>query len=222
MVQVLTKLGVNVALIEAGPMLNPARTTKNTSGLPTTSTAAALEGGMYSANPYKPFSFFSAPNGYWNIEGEPYTVAPKAANSLVPIPHHRRPHEPLRPHHTALRRLRFQAVLPRRSRHDWPITYDESPVLRQSRSVHRRHRNQRRHPERPGRHLPTASAPRVHEVLIKKSWRQARDPVIPDAHGDHHETDERPRRPATTAGSAAEVASRPRITHQARCRSSRR
>ena len=24
----------------------------------------------------KPFSFWSAPNGYWSIEGEPYTVAP--------------------------------------------------------------------------------------------------------------------------------------------------
>src|SRR5215203_5152346 len=75
-VQVLTQLGVNVALIEAGPMLNPAKDYKEHKWPSDYEHRGALEGGMYSDTKYPPFSFWSAPNGYWNIEGEPYTVAP--------------------------------------------------------------------------------------------------------------------------------------------------
>ena len=75
MVQVLTQLGVNVALIEAGPMLNPAKDYKEHKWPYDYDHRGGLDGGVYSTDPHKPFSFFSAPNGYWSIEDEPYTVA---------------------------------------------------------------------------------------------------------------------------------------------------
>ena len=74
-VQVLTSLGVNVALIEAGPLLNPARDFKEHKWPHDYDHRGALDGGMYSQQKHAPFSFFNAPNGYWTIEGEPYTVA---------------------------------------------------------------------------------------------------------------------------------------------------
>ena len=75
MVNVLTRLGVNVALLEAGPMLNPAKDYKEHKWPYDYDHRGALDGGIYSTDPHKPFSFFSAPNGYWSIEDEPYTVA---------------------------------------------------------------------------------------------------------------------------------------------------
>ncbi len=75
-VQVLTQLGVNVALLEAGPMLNPAKDFKEHKWPHEYDHRGGLEGGMYDNSRHQPFSFWSAPNGYWSIEGEPYTVAP--------------------------------------------------------------------------------------------------------------------------------------------------
>src|SRR5687767_8209401 len=76
MVQVLTGMGVNVALLEAGPMLNPAKDFKEHKWPHDYDHRGGLDGGIYDTNKYQRFSFWSAPNGYWDIEGEPYTVAP--------------------------------------------------------------------------------------------------------------------------------------------------
>ena len=65
MVQVLTKMGISVALLEAGPMLNPARDYKEHKWPSDYEHRGALDGGMYSTSTHAPFSFFSAPNGYW-------------------------------------------------------------------------------------------------------------------------------------------------------------
>src|SRR4051795_13650480 len=74
--KVLADLGVNVTLIEAGPMLNPAKDFKEHKWPYDYEHRGGLDGGMYSHSSHAPFSFWSAPNGYWSIEGEPYTVAP--------------------------------------------------------------------------------------------------------------------------------------------------
>lgn len=74
-VQVLTKLGVNVALLEAGGMLNPAKDFKEhmwPHQVPHRGAGPAAE--SYFGR--KDFGFFSAVNGWWEIEGEPYTTAP--------------------------------------------------------------------------------------------------------------------------------------------------
>lgn len=73
-VHVLTKLGLKVALIEAGPMLNPAKDFKEHMW----PWQVQHRGAGDHAESYfgrKDFGYFGAPNGYWEIDGEPYTVA---------------------------------------------------------------------------------------------------------------------------------------------------
>ena len=72
---VLTKLGVQVTLLEAGPMLNPAKDFKEHMW----PWQVAHRGGGEAAERYfdkQQWGYFNAPNGYWDIDGEPYTVAP--------------------------------------------------------------------------------------------------------------------------------------------------
>lgn len=74
-VQVLTQKGIQVALLEAGPMLNPERDYKEHM-LPThVNHRGAGEGGAHYFGK-QPWGFFRAPNGAWELEDEPYTVAP--------------------------------------------------------------------------------------------------------------------------------------------------
>ncbi|MDX1383055.1 MAG: GMC family oxidoreductase [Thermoanaerobaculia bacterium] len=73
-VQVLTELGVNVTLLEAGGMIDPTTDFKEHL-LPH---EVPHRGAYDDAATYfgrAPMGFFSAPNGYWQIAGEPYTVA---------------------------------------------------------------------------------------------------------------------------------------------------
>src|SRR4249919_2395267 len=76
-VKVLTDRGLNVALLEAGPMLNPAKDFKE-HVLPyqVDHRGAGPHAEMYFGRSPWPFGYFQAPNGYWNVPGEPYTVAP--------------------------------------------------------------------------------------------------------------------------------------------------
>src|SRR5262249_20187058 len=74
-VKVLTDLGLTVALIEAGPMLNPAKDFKE-HVLPyqVDNRGAGAHAEMYfGRSPW--FGYFSAPSGYWERPNEPYTVA---------------------------------------------------------------------------------------------------------------------------------------------------
>jgi choline dehydrogenase-like flavoprotein len=73
-VKVLTDLGVKVALLEAGAMLNPAKDYKEHMW----PYQVPHRGAGNDAESYfgrKDFGYFSAPTGYWDIKGEPYTVA---------------------------------------------------------------------------------------------------------------------------------------------------
>jgi choline dehydrogenase-like flavoprotein len=77
-VKVLTDLGIRVTLLEAGPMLDPARDYKEhvwPYEVPHRGAGAAAE--FYFGR--QQWGYFLAPNGYWHIEGEPYTVAPGSA-----------------------------------------------------------------------------------------------------------------------------------------------
>src|SRR5436305_1177996 len=75
-VKVLTDLGINVALLEAGRMLEPQKDFKEHM-LPTEvdHRGAGPHGEWYFGKSPYPFSYFMAPNGFWDIQGEPYTVA---------------------------------------------------------------------------------------------------------------------------------------------------
>src|SRR5258707_4766025 len=73
-VKVLTDLGINVALLEAGPMLNPVKDFKE-HVLPY---QVDHRGAGPHAEAYfgrQQWGYFAAPNGYWDIAGEPYSVA---------------------------------------------------------------------------------------------------------------------------------------------------
>src|ERR1051325_5555355 len=75
-VKVLTDQGYSVALLEAGPMLNPARDFKE--NVPTDQVdhrGASEHAELYFGRQPKAFGYFSAPNGNWPLPGEPYTVA---------------------------------------------------------------------------------------------------------------------------------------------------
>ncbi|MEE2777907.1 MAG: GMC family oxidoreductase [Acidobacteriota bacterium] len=73
-VKVLTDLGVEVALLEAGGMIDPLTDFKEHM-LPhdVAHRGAYDDGASYFGR--APRGFFSAPNGFWQIPGEPYTVA---------------------------------------------------------------------------------------------------------------------------------------------------
>ena len=74
-VQVLTGKGIEVALLEAGPMLDPERDYKEHMLPHHVDHRGAGEGGAHYFG-RQPWGFFRAPNGAWDLEGEPYTVAP--------------------------------------------------------------------------------------------------------------------------------------------------
>jgi choline dehydrogenase-like flavoprotein len=74
-VHTLTKLGINVLLLEAGGPLNPARDFKEHVKPWQVPHRGAGEDGRFYFGGMR-YGFFEAPNGFWEIPGEPYTVAP--------------------------------------------------------------------------------------------------------------------------------------------------
>jgi len=72
--KVLTEGGLNVVMLEAGPPVNPERDFKMLMWPYELAHRGAGVGGRAREN----FSEFLAPNGAWEIEGEPYTSAPGA------------------------------------------------------------------------------------------------------------------------------------------------
>jgi choline dehydrogenase-like flavoprotein len=75
-VHVLTAKGIQCALLEAGPMLEPAKEYKEHKWPYEYEHRGAEEGGKSYFGQGKPFGFFSTTSGGWQLEGEPYTVAP--------------------------------------------------------------------------------------------------------------------------------------------------
>src|SRR4051795_1185986 len=69
--KILTEGGLNVVMLEAGPQLNPEKDFKEHVWPYDLPHRGAGVGGRQSAD----FGEFLAPNGSWDIEGEPYTVA---------------------------------------------------------------------------------------------------------------------------------------------------
>lgn len=74
-VRVLTDLGIEVALLEAGPMVNPSRDFKEHMWPYEVDHRGAEEGGKRYFGKGKHFGYFSATDGGWQLDGEPYTVA---------------------------------------------------------------------------------------------------------------------------------------------------
>ena len=179
MVKVLTDLGVNVTLLEAGPMLNPETDFKQ--GMwpyDVPHRGAGPDAGYYDGT--MQWGYFSAPNGYWNIPGEPYTVAPDNQFAW------------LRSRIIGGRTNHFGRFTPRFSDFDfkpytmdglgtdWPIGYQEmSPYFDKAEEfigVSGSNEGLRTAPN--GKFLPPAQ-PRVHEVLMQRAAKKLGIPMIP-------------------------------------------
>ncbi|MCI0621303.1 MAG: GMC family oxidoreductase [Acidobacteria bacterium] len=73
-VQVLTEKGIQVTLLEAGPMLDPAKEFKEHMWPYEVDHRGAEEGGAAYFGKGKSFGYFTTSSGGWQLEGEPYTV----------------------------------------------------------------------------------------------------------------------------------------------------
>jgi choline dehydrogenase-like flavoprotein len=179
-VKVLTDLGVNVALIEAGPMLNPAKDFKEHMWPSQLPERGAGEGGATYFGKGPAFGPFLAPNGYWDIEGEPYTVAPgndfRWFRSRILGG---------RTNHYGRISLRFADYdFAPYSRDglgtDWPITYkDIAPYYDKAEAFIGVTGTKEGIRSAPDGIFQTPPPPRVHEVLIKKSCDKLKIPCIP-------------------------------------------
>src|ERR1700756_3896527 len=74
--KVLTDLGISVALLEAGPMLNPAKDFKEHMWPYQVPHRGAGDQAELYFGRSRGFGYFGAGFGGWQLEGEPYTVAP--------------------------------------------------------------------------------------------------------------------------------------------------
>ena len=178
-VKVLTDLGVSVALLEAGPMLNPAKDFKE-HVLPyqVDHRGAGPHAEQYFGR--QQWGYFSAPNGYWDIEGEPYTVAKDNEfrwfrSRIIGG----------RTNHYGRISLRFSDYdfKPYSTDGlgiDWPVTYDEiAPYYDKAEGfigVTGTKEGIRSAPD--GNFLPPIP-PRVHEVLVQKACKKLDIPCIP-------------------------------------------
>jgi choline dehydrogenase-like flavoprotein len=120
--KVLTEGGLNVVMLEAGPLLNPRKDYKEHVWPYALPHRGADIGGRAR---HELNGEFLAPNGFWEIEGEPYTTAPGSSFRWF-----RSRIEGGRTNHYGRISLRVSpADLKARSRDglgdDWPITYEE-------------------------------------------------------------------------------------------------
>jgi choline dehydrogenase-like flavoprotein len=179
-VQVLTQLGVNVALLEAGPMLNPAKDFKEHQWPHQYDHRGGLEGGIYDTAEHQPFSFWSAPNGYWSIEGEPYTVAPGSEFRWF-----RSRILGGRTNHYGRISLRFADYDFKPYDKDglgtnWPISYEDVvPYYEKAERFIGITGTKEGIRSAPDGIFQPPPAPRVHEMLVKKAGDKLGIPVIP-------------------------------------------
>jgi choline dehydrogenase-like flavoprotein len=178
-VQVLTKLGVNVTLLEAGPMLNPAKDFREhqmPADFP--HRGAGDRADFYFGKQQR--DFFEVKNSFWSDENEPYTVAPgnefRWFRSRIIGG---------RTNHYGRISLRFAEYdFNPYSRDgmgvDWPIRYsDVAPYYDKAEAFIGVHGSKEGIPSAPDGIFQPPPALRVPEILIKKSCEKLKIPCIP-------------------------------------------
>lgn len=178
-VHTLTKLGVKVLLLEAGGPLNPAKDFKEHLMPWQVPHRGAGDDGRYYFGGMK-YGFFEAPNGYWDIPGEPYTVAPNNKFQWF-----RSRVIGGRTNHFGRISLRFSDYdfKPRSTDglgDDWPVSYEDiAPYYDKAEAFIGVHGTREGLRTAPDGIFMKPPAPRVHEVLIQKSCKKLGIPVIP-------------------------------------------
>ncbi|MDE3195575.1 MAG: GMC family oxidoreductase, partial [Acidobacteriota bacterium] len=180
-VKVFTDLGINVTLIEAGPMLNPQKDFKEHMWpWEVDHRGVGPKGEGYTGKSPYPFGYFQAPNGYWEVPGEPYTSARGEKFQWF-----RSRILGGRTNHYGRISLRFADYDFKPQDFDglgynWPVTYDEmSPWYDKAEEfigVTGTREGMRSAPD--GKFLPPVP-PRVHEQLIMRAGKKLNIPVIP-------------------------------------------
>ncbi len=170
--KVLTEGGLNVVMLEAGPPLNPAKDFKeHVWPYQLAHRGVGVGGGS---------DEFMAPNGFWEIEGEPYTTAPGSdfhwfRSRIVGG----------RTNHWGRIALRF-APVDFRSRStdgmgdDWPITYaDVAPYYDKVESFIGVFGSKENVPSAPDGVFLPPPVPRCTETIVKKACDQLHITCIP-------------------------------------------
>ena len=149
-----------------------------------------------------PFGYFLAPNGYWDVPGEPFTVAEGSAFHWF-----RSRILGGRTNHYGRISLRFADYdfKPYDSTAwatDWPVTYDEmSPYYDKAEEFIGVTGTTKASAPRPTANSCRPIPPRVHEQLVQRAGKKLNIPVIPSRMAMLTKSITAAR-PATTAGSA--------------------
>ncbi|MDX1983563.1 MAG: GMC family oxidoreductase [Bryobacteraceae bacterium] len=181
-VHVLTAKGIQCALLEAGPMLNPAKEFLEHKWPHDYDHRGAEEGGKSYFGQGKPFGFFSTTSGGWQLEGEPYTVGEGSQFEWF-----RSRIVGGRTNHYGRMSFRFSPYdFKPYSRDglgtDWPVSYEDmAPYFDKAEEfvgvVGANHNNM---PSAPDGRYHTPPPPKVHELLIKASCDKLGIPCIPN------------------------------------------
>jgi choline dehydrogenase-like flavoprotein len=179
--KVLADLGVNVALLEAGPMIDPAKDFKEHMWPYQVPHRGIGDGGLgyFGPTPWD-FGYFTTTSGGWQLPGEPYTVAPgdkwEWFRSRVVGG---------RTNHFGRIALRFADYdFAPYSRDglgtDWPITYDElAPYYDKAESFIGVTGSQESIRSAPDGIFQACPPPRVHEILVQRAAKKLNIPCIP-------------------------------------------
>ncbi|MCL6507634.1 MAG: GMC family oxidoreductase [Bryobacteraceae bacterium] len=176
---VLTAMGIEVALLEAGPTLNPARDFKEHMWPYQVGHRGAGEGGAWYFGRQQ-WGYFNAPNGYWEIEGEPYTTA-----SGTSFRWFRSRILGGRTNHYGRISLRFadydfKPYSTDGLGADWPITYEElAPYYDKAEAFIGVTGTKEGIRSAPDGVFQPPPPPRVHEILVKKACDKLGIPCIP-------------------------------------------
>ena len=179
--KVLTDLGVSVCLLEAGPMLNPAKDFKEHMWpYQVPHRGVGDDAGGYFGHSKWGFGYFSATFGNWELDGEPYVSAPGTdfrwfRSRIVGgrTNHYGR---------ISLRLADYDFTPHTRDGvgTDWPITYDEiAPYYDKAETFIGVTGSKEGIRSAPDGQFQECPPPRVHEVLVQKACRKLNIPCIP-------------------------------------------
>jgi len=179
--KVLADLGVNVALLEAGGPLDPAKDFKEHMWPYQVPHRGIGEGGAgyFGKNPWA-FGYFTTTNGGWQLPGEPYTVAPGSKFQWF-----RSRIVGGRTNHYGRISLRFADYdFAPYSRDglgtDWPITYDElAPYYDKAETFIGVTGSKEGIRSAPDGQFQECPPPRVHEMLVQRAAKKLNIPCIP-------------------------------------------
>jgi len=178
-VKVLTDLGYKVCLLEAGPMLDPAKEYKEHKWFHDYDHRGADKGGGGYFGDGKPYGFMTTTSGGWELPGEPYTMGEgtqfKWFRSRIVGG---------RTNHYGRMSFRFSQIDFKAKDRDglgdnWPIDYDEiAPYYDKVEKFIGVTGTKEGIPSAPDGIFETPPAPKVHEMLAQKAGKKLGIPFI--------------------------------------------